>query len=130
LAKQGITHIIFNVPEAQRLAAYDLFYWEEKDLVMLDDFWKRYVKLVYQDMGDLSLPQKGLFSLKEQEPQGWLQYGQDIRKYVYLYEIMPEGSAGVPHEIPANFFLMRGLYPAERWKKLEPAAAKLLSAYQ
>jgi hypothetical protein len=41
--KNHITHIIFNAPEAARLKGYDVFYWDQREFKIFNEFWK-YIK--------------------------------------------------------------------------------------
>jgi len=116
----GITHILLNVPEAKRVSGYDIFYWDITSLKIFNDFWKQYVKEVYRGIGDMSIPYKGIFSMKKQQPAWWNQYCSDPKNYVYLYEIISEQDATRAHEAPHNFLLESDMYSKERWQKLEP----------
>lgn len=103
--ENGVTHILLNVPEAKRLSVYDIFYWDRRDVKIFNDFWKKYVKEIYRDVGDIAVPQQGIYSVKQQQPQFWQRYISDAHNYVYLYEILPQAQAEKPHDIPYNFLL-------------------------
>ena len=117
---EGITHILFNLPEARRLAGFDMFYFEPEELKVFGNFWSRYVVEIHKDIADIALPQKDIYSIKNQQPQWWAQYSADPANYVYLYRVLTEEEAARPHAVPRNFFLEKKLYSEERWKKLEP----------
>ena len=125
LIKQGITHILVNGPEARRLASYDILDFSPQELKLFANFWKKYVKEIYRDIADISLPERGIFSMKRDVPQWWLGYSSDGRNYVYLYEIMSEEEAGKPHPVPENFLLDSSVYSPGRWEKLKDTVAGL-----
>ncbi len=55
MQKENITHILFNNYEANRLQkGYKIFYWTEKELKIFDEFWKKYVRQIY-DANDVYL---------------------------------------------------------------------------
>lgn|GEM_PF-6023916 len=64
IKKNGITHMLLNVPEARRLAPYDIFHFEGKDLEIFIKFWNKYVKEI--DIADSSLPEREIYSIKKQ----------------------------------------------------------------
>jgi hypothetical protein len=125
LRKQGITHILLNLPEVKRLAGYDIVHFEPKDIPVFNGFWKKYVAEIYRDISDLSIPQQGIYSMKQQQPQWWHMYSAEPRNYVYLYEILPPEKAVQPHAVPVNYLLDKENYSTERWLKIEPAVKAL-----
>jgi hypothetical protein len=132
--KQGITHILLNLPEAKRLAGYDNFYFEPQQFEIWLKFWDKYVEEVYKDIADISLPDRGIFSMKKQNPQWWQIYSSDHKNYVYLYKILSEEEiklikeGKLEHKKPINFFLMKELYSEPRWEKiLKDVAEKYVS---
>lgn len=118
LKQEGITHILLNVPEARRLAGYKLFYFEPKDFKIFIDFWNKYIKEIYRDIADISLPEKDIYSIKKQVPDWWKGYSSDIHNYIYLYEILSSEQANKIHSVPYNFFLEPHFYDSERQKIL------------
>jgi hypothetical protein len=120
LRQAGITHILLNVPEARRLKGFDIFPCEPREYAVFLSFWDRYVREVHRDIADITLLQKGIFSMRRQQPQWWQQYAADEGNYVYVYEIMPDDAAARPHAVPRNFLADQSLYPDSRWKKLVP----------
>jgi len=117
LKKEGITHILLNVPEVRRLT--DILHWEGEDLKVFLEFWNKYVKEIYKDVADISIPHQGIYSMKKQVPHWWKQYHMDPRNYVYLYEILLPEEAEKPHPVPLNFFLMPELYSPQKWEKIK-----------
>ncbi len=118
--KQKITHILLNVPEAKRLSGYDNFYFELKEFKIWVEFWNKYIKEIYRDIADISLPEHGIYSLKHQRSDWWQQYSSDLHNYVYLYEILDEKEAiQKKHTVPYNFFLEPQIYPQHRWEKIK-----------
>ncbi|MEM2772724.1 MAG: glycosyltransferase family 39 protein [Candidatus Pacearchaeota archaeon] len=128
--KQGITHVVLNVPEAKRLSGYDNFYFEPEEFKIWCEFWNKYVKEIYRDVADIALPDRGIYSLKKQSPNLWKQYASNPMNYVYLYEIMSEEEAEKPHQPPYNFFLHKEIYSQERWEKLKPVIDEILADYK
>ncbi|MBU2567798.1 MAG: glycosyltransferase family 39 protein [Elusimicrobia bacterium] len=119
LAREKITHILFNLPEARRLAGYDMLHWEGPDLVIFNEFWKKYVKEVHRGIADVTL-QDGRFG--SMVPEFWTNYIRDPRNYVYIYKIMDEQEAKSARAVPApvNYLHWQGIYTGERFKKIEP----------
>lgn len=117
--KEKITHILFNLPEARRLAGYDVLHWEGKDLKVFLEFWNKYVKEIYKNIADISIPHQGIYSMKKQVPNWWQNYALDPRNYVYLYEILSPEETEKPHPVPLNFFFIPELYTKERWEKIK-----------
>ncbi|MFH1352729.1 MAG: glycosyltransferase family 39 protein [bacterium] len=72
LKQKEITHIIVNIPETIRTAVYGTLYFEKKNFAVLNEFWKKYMKKLYDLNG------------------------------VYLYEILSEKEASKPHSPPPN----------------------------
>ncbi|MFH1957029.1 MAG: glycosyltransferase family 39 protein [bacterium] len=72
LKQKNFTHIIVNIPETIRTAVYGTLYFEKKDFAVLDGFWKKYMKKLYDLNG------------------------------VYLYEILSEEEASKPRTPPEN----------------------------
>lgn len=128
LRKEGITHILFNGPEAKRLAGYEPFYFDENDLKVFDDFWRKHVREVYRDIADIYLPQYGISSMKREQPDWWKNYAADPKNYVYIYEILPEDIAK-EKPVPFNFLLLKDFYPDKRWLKIRDIADKLKTLY-
>ncbi|MHB9154664.1 MAG: ArnT family glycosyltransferase [Endomicrobiales bacterium] len=125
LQKEGITHLLLSMPEARRLAGYDMLHFEPEELKIFGQFWKKYVREAYRDIGDVSAIEKGIYSLRKEQPAWWQGYSSDPRNYVYLYEILSEDEARKPRAAPALPFLDQSLYAAERWEKLKATAAAL-----
>ncbi len=119
LKEERVTHILFNVPEARRLAGYDMLHWEGEDLKVFLEFWNKYVKETYKDIADISVPHQGIYSMKKQVPNWWQHYQIDPKNYVYLYEILSPEEAEKPHPAPLNFFFTPELYQKERWGKIK-----------
>lgn len=124
---EGVTHILFNIPEARRLAGFDDLYFEDGGYEIWCKFWNKYVREVCRGIADVSIPQRGIFSIKNQQPEWWQQYSSDVHNYVYLYEIIPQNEVGGPHQVPYNFFLEKELYSSERWQKVLPVIEKFLN---
>jgi len=128
--KQNITHILLNVPEAKRLAGYDNFYFGPFQFEIWLKFWNKYVEEVYKDITDISLPDRGIYSMKNQSSQWWQIYSSDPKNYVYLYKILSEEEVKLikegkrEHKKPINFFLMKELYSSQRWEILKDVAVK------
>ena len=125
----GVTHILFNAPEMKRLRSLDMFYWDVKELKVFAEFWRKYVREAYIDIGDISLPNQGVFSMKNQKPLWWQKYSGDPKNYVYLYEILSKADSLKPHKAPENFLLENEFYSQERWEKIGPSAAQLKKYY-
>lgn len=123
--KQNITHILLNVPEARRLAGYDIFYFEPKEFKIWCEFWDKYVREIYRDIADIALPERGIYSVKKQMPDWWKIYSSDPMNYVYLYEIVEQEEKG-KHTPPYNFFLHKELYSQQRWEKLKSTVEELI----
>ncbi|MFN3551155.1 MAG: hypothetical protein ACK4WJ_05055, partial [Endomicrobiia bacterium] len=124
--KEKITHILLNVPEAKRLNGYDNFYFEPQELKIWCEFWNRYVKEIYRNIADISLPERKIYSLKHQRSDWWQQYSLDTHNYVYLYEILDEEKAKEKkHIVPYNFFLEPQLYSQQRWEKLKDTVKEI-----
>jgi len=94
-----------------------MFYWDYRGLKVFKEFWEKYVKEIYKDVGDFAVPQQGIFSIKLQQPQYWRQYMADGHNYVYLYEILSPEQAEMPHAAPYNFLLEESMYSGDYWKK-------------
>lgn len=118
LQREKVTHILLNVPEAKRLAGYDIFHFEPDELRIFIDFWNKYVVEIYRDIADISLPERKIHSMKKQVPTWWEEYSNDLRNYVYLYKILSKEEASKPHVIPYNFFLEPFIYGKHRQEKL------------
>ncbi|MFH1369308.1 MAG: glycosyltransferase family 39 protein [Elusimicrobiota bacterium] len=117
--EKGVTHILLNMSEGTRLAVYDGLHFEAGELRIFAQFWQKYVKEIYRDIGDISIPQQGISSMKTQQPEWWAGYSSNPNNYVYLYEIMTVEDAVKPHQPPRNFFLEPQLYSKERWLKIQ-----------
>lgn len=117
LRRAGVTHILLNVPEAMRLKGYDMLDWSGGNLRVLDDFWRAHVREVFRDVADAVIPERGIRSLKNDDPARWQQYSSSPYNYVYLYEVLPrDAAAKIP--APHNFLLDRVLYPDARWQSM------------
>ncbi len=132
--KEGVTHIFLNLPEVKRLAGYDIVIFEKRGFENWLKFWDKYVEEVYKDIADISLPDRGIFSMKKQNSQWWQIYSSDPKNYVYLYKILSEEEiklikeGKLEHKKPINFFLMKELYSEPRWEKiLKDVAEKYVS---
>ncbi|OGS27361.1 MAG: hypothetical protein A2297_03015 [Elusimicrobia bacterium RIFOXYB2_FULL_48_7] len=123
LAREKVTHILFNVPETKRLSGYDILQFEPKDFEIFIKFWEKYAKLADAEISDVTLNdgRKG-----STIPEFWGQYRSNPFNYVYLFEIMPEEEAVKPHQKPYNFLLSKELYEAKRHELLAPVIDKLL----
>jgi hypothetical protein len=119
LGKKGITHILLSIPEGRRLASYDTLDFEPSQMKVLIQFWNRYITEVHRDIGDLSLPQQGIYSMRKQQPEWWQRYSSDPNNYIYLYEILSREDSQKPHIVPLNRFLTPELYPPARWEQLK-----------
>lgn len=86
MRQAGATHVFLNLVEAVRTDSYQIFRWDAASWAVLDDFWRRYVRLV------------------------WKQESEDSRnpQALYVYELASEEMAAVPHAAPPNPFI--------RWK--------------
>ncbi|OGS20347.1 MAG: hypothetical protein A3J83_02115 [Elusimicrobia bacterium RIFOXYA2_FULL_40_6] len=125
LAKEKITHILFNAPEGRRLNCYDIFQFDPKDLEIFCDFWEKYLKVIYAALPDASLNDGRRASTV---PEFWNGYQQNPFNYVYLYEILSPEDAGKPHQAVVNFFLYKDLYEPKRQVILAPTLEKLIKA--
>jgi len=82
IKQEGITHIFFNMGEAIRLGkSYKMFQWDEKSLAVYNEFWKKYVKEIFN---------------KDEMING------NFANRVSVYEILPEKEAAIPHTPPFN----------------------------
>ena len=118
--EEKITHILVNPAEGQRLFGYDIFCWEDgKGLKIFDEFWKKYVREIYQGIGDVTL-RDGRQGSKV--PEFWNQYVRNPWSYVYLYEILPIGKENKPGQAPYNFLMNKAWYNQERWEKIKNIA--------
>jgi len=82
IKKEGITHIFFNMGEAIRLGrSYKMFQWDEKSLNVYNEFWKTYIKEIFN---------------KDEIING------NFVNRVAVYEILPEKEAAIPHAPPVN----------------------------
>lgn len=127
---EGVTHILINFLELKRLAGSDNLYFSPEGLKIFVNFWNKYVKEIYRDIADISLPDRGIYSLKKQAPDWWQQYASNPMNYVCLYEIMSEEEAEKPHQPPYNFFLHKEFYSQERWEKLKPVIDEIIADYK
>jgi len=125
IKEDGITHILFNAPEARRLSGYEPFYFDPEMLKIFDEFWRSHVREVYKDISDIYLPQYGIRSMKREQPQWWEGYARDPLNYVYVYEVLSseEAAGSSPSE---NFLLRKDFYPEKRWLVIKDSAAALL----
>jgi len=120
LADEGITHVLVNMPEAIRLAGYDLLHFTPGQYKMFLQFWNKYANEIHRDIADLSIPQQAIRSMREQQPAWWQNYSSNPGNYVYLYEILSPAAAQQPRHPPINLFLLPQLYPQPRWNTLSP----------
>ncbi|MBI5572938.1 MAG: glycosyltransferase family 39 protein [Elusimicrobia bacterium] len=82
IKQEGITHIFFNMGEAIRLGkSYKMFQWDEKSLDVYNEFWKKYVKEIFN---------------KDEVING------NFANRVAVYEILSEKEAAIPHVPPFN----------------------------
>jgi len=82
IKQKGITHIFFNLGEAIRLGkSYRMFQWDEKALSVYNEFWKKYVKEIFN---------------KDEMING------NFANRVAVYEILSEKEAIIPHTPPFN----------------------------
>jgi hypothetical protein len=78
----GVTHLLVNFYEAIRLQDYNNRYqMDEKNWQVLEKFWNKYVKLIWQDV-------KG----SREDPRA-----------LFLYTILSQEEADEPHPIPTNY---------------------------
>ncbi|MDI6641459.1 MAG: glycosyltransferase family 39 protein, partial [Elusimicrobiota bacterium] len=117
LKKDGIAYILFNVPEARRLASYDIFCFSKRELKILTEFWNKYIEEVYSACADITL-NDGRYASKV--PEFWNRYTADIKNYVYVYRLLSDDELKKPHKIPFNFFLIPEIYNSDRYSKLKP----------
>ncbi|HPG30719.1 MAG TPA: glycosyltransferase family 39 protein, partial [bacterium] len=48
IRQSGITHLLINYWEAMRVnPSYNTFYWNRKDRIVFDEFWKKHISLEY-----------------------------------------------------------------------------------
>jgi hypothetical protein len=130
IKEKGVTHILINVPEAKRLAGYDMFSFESNELKIFIEFWNKYVKEIYRDIADVTFTNQsrlGYGRFGSTVPEFWNGYIKDPGNYVYLYEILPDNEKPVRHIAPLNFLLLKDLYVAERYNKLAPIISAALS---
>jgi hypothetical protein len=83
LRREGITHLVVNLGEAQATKGYRVLAFDDQELARLAAFWKRHVKEVV--------------CLDET-------YGGKIANRVCLLEILPPGDAARPHAAPPFYF--------------------------
>lgn len=117
LEKDGITHIMLNVPEAVRLRGYDRFYFSAGELKLFCGFWEKYLAEVHRSCPDVTL-NNGIFG--SGVPDFWNRYSADTRNYVYVYRVLSREEARLPHEAPFNFFMLPEMYKPERCELLKP----------
>jgi len=98
LKNKKITHILVNVPEALRTAGYNTLYFKKREILILDKFWKKYVKKIFETDG------------------------------LYLYEILTgernNQSYSVPSNVIKNIFIdynLRKAYSFIKNKKISEA---------
>ncbi|MBU0952595.1 MAG: glycosyltransferase family 39 protein [Elusimicrobia bacterium] len=125
LAKERVTHIMFNAPEGRRLNCYDIFQFEPKDLEIFSAFWEKYLKMIYAALPDASLNDGRRAS---KVPEFWAGYQQNPFNYVYLYEILSPEDVNRPRQAVLNFFLYKNLYEPKRQVLLGPTIEKLIKA--
>ncbi|HYR90209.1 MAG TPA: glycosyltransferase family 39 protein [Terriglobia bacterium] len=79
LRGQGITHLFINFGEAVRTESYGLFPWDAQSWAVIDDFWHRYLRLI------------------------WVSYRPDPAnlKGLFVFELLPDSSAP-PSPPPPN----------------------------
>jgi hypothetical protein len=61
LRGQGITHLFINFGEAVRTESYGLFPLDAQSWAVIDDFWHRYLRLVWVSYRPDPANLKGLF---------------------------------------------------------------------
>ncbi|MFH1541152.1 MAG: hypothetical protein ABID79_04800 [Elusimicrobiota bacterium] len=82
IKQEGITHIFFNIGEAIRLGkSYRIFQWDKKSLDVYNEFWKKYIKEIFN---------------KDEMING------NFANRVVVYEILSEKDALIPHTPPLN----------------------------
>lgn len=85
IKQEGITHIFLNMGEAIRLGkSYKMFQWDDKSLDIYNEFWKKYVKEIFN---------------KDEIING------NFANRVAVYEILPEKEAIIPHVPPFNLMM-------------------------
>ncbi|MEW6040187.1 MAG: hypothetical protein AB1633_01560, partial [Elusimicrobiota bacterium] len=129
IKKKGVTHILINLPEAKRLAGYDILSFESNELKIFIGFWNKYVKEIYRDIADVTFtnnPQLGYGRFGSTIPEFWNSYIKDPGNYIYLYEIVCEKEPS-PQIIPYNFLLLKEFYTSERYNKLASVISASLS---
>ena len=122
LDKEGITHVLVNLPEAIRLSGYDLLHFTPEQYKIFLQFWNKYAIEIHRDIADLSIPQQAIRSMREQQPAWWQNYASNPGNYVYLYEILSHSDAQRARPTATNLFLLSKLYPETRWQTLSPTA--------
>jgi len=51
LKKEKITHLLVNLRESIRLVGYNIWYWNDADLKVFDEFWKKRIRKIYYAEG-------------------------------------------------------------------------------
>jgi len=121
--KMKVTHFMLNLPEAKRLAGYDMFNWDNAgQLRIFNEFWVKHVRLIHKTLPDITLDNQRGYRMSD-IPQYWEKYVADPTGYLYIYEIVkdkqPAGQSGInEYNMPVNWLLMPGLYPEARKKML------------
>ena len=83
LREQGVTHLLVNFGEAVRTESYGLFPWDTQSWAVLEDFWHKYVRLVWMSAHPPNPYPKALF----------------------VYQLQPNTEApGDPTQAPPNPF--------------------------
>lgn len=125
LKNAGMTHILFNWPEARRLLGYDVFYFDERTLEIFDDFWRAHVREIHSAAADIYAPEYGITSMRRQQPEWWARHASNPLNRIYVYAIL-DGPAAAALPAPPDPALMKELYPDTRWSVISKKAETLL----
>ena len=118
-SENNISYMLVNLPEAARLASYEILNFDEVSIGIFHKFWNKYVIEVHKSIADLSVYEKGFYSMKKQLPAEWQRYSADPRRYVYVYKVLTPEESSSKHPVPQNYFLERVLYTESTWNKIQ-----------
>jgi hypothetical protein len=82
----GVTHLFLNLSEAMRLRSYRLFQWDDRSNKVFSEWWRKHVKLVWQQ-ADQRNPDKSLlfvYEITDSVPPGKAE--QDLLSSLYELE--------------------------------------------
>ncbi|MDI6757631.1 MAG: glycosyltransferase family 39 protein [Endomicrobiia bacterium] len=117
LKDAGMTHILFNAPEAKRLRGYDMFYFDARTLGIFDDFWRKHVREIYSEAADIQSPEHDIVSMRRQQPAWWSRYASDPQNRVFVYAILDDPVASAL-PAPPNPALSKEFYSESRWNMI------------